>query len=190
MYRTVRNLHLIFGLLSLPYLLMYGISSVQMAHTKWFVNRPAVEQTSAALPAGISDSRVVVRELLLRGAVGGEITRASQKGDKLEMRVTRPGTVAFVTYSLPDGTTQIRTERANWIFLLNRLHHVAGVDHEYSATNVWGAALGIVAFLMLALGATGVYLWFQLHKERRIGTAILLVNVLFSVAMLIILRSA
>ena len=61
MYRILRNLHLFLGLFSCLFLLMYGVSSVQMSHNSWFRNRPAVTVTEYSLSPDTADARTVAR---------------------------------------------------------------------------------------------------------------------------------
>jgi hypothetical protein len=43
---------------------------------------------------------------------------------------------------------------------------------------------------LILLGATGVYMWFRIHNERRIGSVLLALNLCVSVILLILLRTA
>ena len=56
MYRYLRNTHLFLGLFCCLFVLMYGVSSVQMSHNTWFPSRPSV--TTA-----VSRSNAASREL-------------------------------------------------------------------------------------------------------------------------------
>lgn len=57
MRKWMRNIHLLMGLLSLPFLLMYGLSAVQMAHPKWFKPQPVLtKQTIAVSPEQVGDA--------------------------------------------------------------------------------------------------------------------------------------
>lgn len=49
MYRWFRNIHLWLGLLAFPMLMMYGISSIGMAHHAWFSGKPQVSERVAKL---------------------------------------------------------------------------------------------------------------------------------------------
>ena len=48
MYGFLRNTHLVLGLLFFPFVLLFGVSSVQFSHNDWFDREPnAVEMTVA-----------------------------------------------------------------------------------------------------------------------------------------------
>ena len=59
MYKWIRNTHLLIGLFACLFLLMYGVSSVQMAHNKWFSNRAnsRVQLQHDIAPHGCAEAR-------------------------------------------------------------------------------------------------------------------------------------
>ena len=73
--------------------------------------------------------------------------------------------------------------------LLNRLHHLNGFEHSNAAMNAWGWILAWISITLILLGATGVYMWFRIHNERRIGSILLAANLCVSIALLILLRT-
>ena len=58
MYPTLRTIHLLCGAFALPMLLMYGVSAVQMAHTKWFSLTPVISESTVQLSRDYSDGPV------------------------------------------------------------------------------------------------------------------------------------
>jgi hypothetical protein len=189
MYQYLRNTHLYLGLFCCLFVLMYGVSSVQMSHNTWFNLRPSVAVSTYTLATGIDDARAVARELN-RHDVRGEVTlvRSSPAGAAFSMQ--RPGTVYQVEYTAANGETKVRDNHAGFMGMMNRLHHVAGVKHEYWLINAWGWLVGIVSLGLMVLGATGIYLWFKLYKERLVGGILLALGLVYSVSLLIMLRTA
>ena len=61
MYKFIRNVHLLLASFSLPFLIMYGVSAVQMSHSTWFQMKPAVVEREVPLASGQSDARIVAR---------------------------------------------------------------------------------------------------------------------------------
>ena len=64
MYQTIRNIHLLLASFSLPFLVVYGASAVQMSHNSWFRLKPAVQERDFAVAAGQSDARAIAREVI------------------------------------------------------------------------------------------------------------------------------
>jgi hypothetical protein len=186
MYRVLRNTHLFLGITAMLFVLMYGVSSVQMAF-RWFSDEPQVTESRARIPETVADDpRAISRELSLRGELSNvEKTEAGYK-----FQVHRPGTVYEIDYQRSSREAKVRTETGGFMVMLNRIHHIAGTWHEYSLINVWGVLLGLVSGALLVLGATGIYLWFRIHSERLIGAVLLAVNLGICITLLVLVRTA
>ena len=190
MYKWLRNTHLLIGLFSFLFLLMYGVSSVQMAHNTWFDLKPAVTDSQAALAKGLDNPRDIARQLMDSGDVKGELQQIRKTGQGYGFRVVRPGTVYEVTYPADTGVTKIRTSVAGFMGMLNRIHHVGGVWHEFALTNVWGVFVGIISVMLVVLALTGIYLWFKIHTERVIGIILLALSLGYSLTLIVLIRNA
>lgn len=191
MYKTIRNLHLLFASFSLPFLVMYGMSAVQMSHPGWFQSKPAVQQRTLALAPGQADARRIARQVMEQDpAIRGEVTNVQSTGAGLALRIVVPGTVHDVKYDGTSGAAEITTTIAGVMGMLNRLHHWAGFWHEPLAMRVWAAAVALVSTALLLLGVTGLYMWFSRRSERRIGVVLLAVNLAFALTIIVLLRRA
>ena len=182
MYRYLRNTHLFTGLFCCLFLLMYGVSSVQMAHNRWFNLRPQV--TEAAYAVHGDNPRAVAMELMSDRGLRGEL--AQVRG--ASFRIVRPGTVYEVEYA--GGTAKVRTNVAGFMGMLNRIHHVGGLWHEYTLTNVWAFFVAVVSVGLLILGGTGIYLWFKIHAERVVGVVLLVIGLGFGLTLVVMIRTA
>lgn len=191
MYKFIRSVHLLLASLTLPFLLMYGVSAVQMAHGAWFTMKPAVRESALALPPGLTDARAVARAVSERAAeVRGELTNIKAAAREISFRVVVPGTVHEVRYQPDSGQAHLKTSVAGVMGMLNRLHHAAGLWHEPRALRLWGAAVGIVSAALLLLGASGLYMWFTRRSERRLGAVLLGLNLVVVLVLLGLMRHA
>jgi hypothetical protein len=191
MYRIIRNVHLLLASFSLPFLIMYGVSAVQMSHSTWFQMKPQVHEGELRLTPGQADARAVARELMSRDpAVEGEVTAIQSSDGGLTVRIVVPGTVHDVRYDAASGTTRVKTSIAGVMGMLNRLHHWAGLWHEPLPMKIWAVAVAVVSAALLLLGISGLYMWFTRRPERRIGLALLALNLAFAIAIITLLRRA
>jgi hypothetical protein len=184
MYRLLRDTHLLTGLFCGLFVLAYGMSAAQMAHSRWFSLKPQVTAQTFSIPAGL-DARAAARELMDRGLAGDLRDVAGTK-----FRIVRPGTVYDVRYDPAAGTAEVKTSRAGFWGILNRLHHARGLWHDYRPMNVWGGFVVLISAAMFVLGATGVYLWFQMYNERKIGLAIIVGSLAWSLTAAWLIRAA
>lgn len=191
MYLWLRNTHLWLGLLSVVFLLMYGLSSVQMAHNTWFKAKPAVTESRVPIrPESGGSARAVARELMDLHEMRGELAQVKETENGVKFRILRPGTVYEVDYSDLTREAHIRTNVASFMGLLNRIHHIAGVWHDYALINVWGVFIGLVSAGLLVLGLTGIYLWFKIHSEWLIGGVLLAIGLGYGLTLIVLLRMA
>ena len=185
MYRYLRNTHLILGLFCCLFLLMYAVSSVQMSHNRWFDNKPRVTESEVAVHGG--NPREVAAELMAQG-LRGELAAVFTTPLGASFRIVRPGTVYEVTWT--NGMAKIRTNEANFMGMLNRIHHIGGLWHDFKLMNVWAFFVGVVSAALLILGGTGIYLWFKIHEERMIGTVLLALGLGYGLTLIVLIRTA
>src|ERR1043165_1903359 len=115
-----------------------------MSHNRWFTNRPRVAEINFTLPAQIADARVVGRQLMDQFGLRGEVGQARVAPAQIVFNMGRPGTVYQVEYNPATGAARVRENRANFIGMLNRIHHAGGLWHEDLLPNGRGGAVGSV----------------------------------------------
>lgn len=191
MYRLMRSLHLGLGQFFLFFLLMYGASAVQMAHPAWFPMEPAVTEERLAVDPALAGSAPALAHLLREEhGLRGDLQRVDETPGGLSLRIVRPGTVHDVEYDRAAGAAQVRTSVATFMGMLNRIHHVGGLWHEYALINVWGLLVGLVSVGLVLLALSGIYLWFRIHRERRAGALVLGASLAVSLTLMVLIRLA
>ena len=184
----LRNVHLLLGLFCSCFVLMYAISSLQMSHNSWFPTKPIVTESQSKLPPHL-DARVASRLLMDQGLLG-EMMQVKLSDTNIQFRIQRPGTIYEIAYDLQSGQTQVKTNRVGLVGMLNRLHHINGLRHDYALLNLWSSALLFTSLTLIALGLTGICLWFKFHKERFIGGVILALSLPYGLGLILLMRSA
>ena len=191
MYRLIRNVHLALGVGFTLVWLMYGLSSVQMAHPDWFPMEPERSEARVAVaPTAAPDARALSVALAERGAVRGDVRSPATAGDTLRFQVVRPGTVHQVSYVAGAATATVVTNVGGFMTMLNRLHHYGGFWHVWGPLDLWGLLVALASVGLMVLGVSGIYLWFRTYGERRLGTALLGFSLAFGVAMTVLIRAA
>jgi hypothetical protein len=190
-YRWLRNTHLVLGLLAFPFLLMYGASAVQMAHPSWFSGKAEImEKEVQVSPSDGEDGRSLARALMGQYGLRGELHAVTPTDFGYRLEIGRPGTEYEIEYSAQAGKAKIRTSVRSFMLLLNRIHHIAGLRHQFRLSNAWGTFVIVVSIALILLSLTGIYLWFHFHSERRIGTWLLGFNLVYSLVLIVLIRIA
>jgi hypothetical protein len=191
MYRFLRNIHLLLGLSCCVFLLMYGFSAFQMAHGRFFNLRPVTTASTHEIdPSSAASARAVALELMSRYGMRGELAQVREQPNGWQFRIVWPGTVYEVAFDRETRKADVKTNVANVLGMLNRIHHLRGIDHEFPVLNMWGVAVLVVSLMLMALGITGIYLWFQLHSERITGAVLLALSLSYSLTLIILIRNA
>jgi hypothetical protein len=174
MYRWVRNLHLISGLIVSAVLLMYAVSGFAMAHRGRLSTAPEIEShrvaasvDASALAAAGGDperrdlERRIRNELGLRGRL--EHSRPSDGGG-WTLIFRRPGTE--VELSLPArGPAQLKTTRSGAADTLDRMHQFRGYSGE-PLHLLWAAVVDLTSLALVLFAVSGVYMWYVVKRDR------------------------
>jgi len=184
-YKFLRHLHLVLGLLLFWVIMMYAVSAVQMAHKIRIV--PVVTESDVmAMPA--LGPRPLADELMEKNGLSGEMGEVTPIPGGYRFAVNRAGGDTKVSYERKTGKTHLRASDTGFWGVLNRLHHFHGLHNQTGVRNLWGWTVLLASLALFVLGGTGIFMWFRLHKERTIGLVLLSANVVVSVVLLIALR--
>jgi hypothetical protein len=173
-YQKLRAVHLGTALFSLVFLLAYGIGAVEFAHRKWMARPEESTVETRRFAPGVTDARILAREWR------GELAAIENSAGALKFRVTTSlGRTFEVNYSIATGETTVKTTTVSFVRMLAWMH----VSRGY-----WAYAAVLVSLGLLTLGATGIYLWFQNHKEQWIGGSLVVVEVVFALGLIVSMR--
>ena len=183
MYRWTRELHLYFGLFVSPFLLLFGVSVFFLNHAKVAVDRWTSVDTvrDVRVPAGLEllRGREAVdraREMLPQLGVTGEIgfTRFVAATRHFVFPVSRPGMETTVEVDL-DARSAVVSRRATSVLeafaYLHKMpgpHNVA-IRGYWVGIQVWRYFADATIYLLLFISLSGIYLWWTIKAERRIG---------------------
>ena len=191
MFRLIRNVHLILGLVFFFYAILFALSSPVIIYRAWLkLTREDQERTMQVAAESAQTPRALALELMQNHGLKGELRDIKQKGEEIRFSIVRPGTQSNVTYSGSSGEAKIKTRREGFLDTLVNLHTNHGFWHDFVPSNAWSllSLLGSVGLFLL--GATGIYLWFCHHEERLIGAVILALGLIYSLTTLVLSRTA
>ena len=192
MYRWMRNAHLILGLVALPMLLMYGISAIGMSHPAWFSGKRQVnEKVVQFYPSPEKyDGRALARELMQQFGLRGVLQTVEPTPHGYHLQIARVGTSCAIDYNQQTGEAKIRTTTLTFMGMLNRVHHIGTVRSPSQAVNALGVLVFFASVCLILLALSGIYLWFQFHRERVIGALLLALSLGYGLTFMILIRIA
>jgi len=191
MYHWLRNTHLFFGSFCFLSVLMYSVSSIEMAHGSWFHGEPVVTSYRFSIsPENAGSVRAVARELMDRHGLHGELRQGNPSLEGYQFNIVRPGTGFVIRYNRATGTAEVEKREWGFMRMLVRIHETSALYNNHWVSNMWGAFTGIASVGLITLALTGIYLWFRIHKERKIGAVLLILSLGYSLTAMVLLRLA
>jgi hypothetical protein len=187
LYRWLRDLHLYFGLFISPFILLFAASVFYLNHAKLSpgAGEPADTYRDLSIPDGFD--RLKGREAVDRAKailpqvdVGGEIgfLRYVAKDRHLIFPVSKAGSEATVDVDLDARTASVKRRSMNLWESLSYLHKMPGphnvaIRGNWIGTQVWRVLADVTIYLLLFISSSGVYLWWAIKAERRVGLTLL-----------------
>lgn len=192
-YRVLRDLHLALAAFLAPFVLLYVVSALQMAHPRLGQRVPFTKQTwETTLPGAtqLASPEAVLDALRASHDLRGELLESAHAGGTTTLRVARPGRRYTIEVEAATRLAKVSEEISSATFLLNRLHHASGLGNREPAANAWGVAVLLVCVGLVALVASGILMWLERPKERRVGLAIFATSLVLGLALMISIRLA
>ena len=174
-----RRTHLYLGMLLLPWVAMYALSTVVFNHHEWFgLRRPAdviwqplwEKDYAIAIPAGNDGLRDTVRRLLTENGVTGPFG-VQRQGQRLAINVPNFRKPTRLTYDIAGQKLRAEQRKNSGVDVLIRLHERTSYGHGGVLNNLWAFFVDAFCVATLLWILTGLYLWWKLSATRVWGFA-------------------
>lgn len=172
-----RRTHLYLGMLLLPWMLMYALSTVLFNHGDYFkASRAATppwlplweRDCTVEVPPGPDALRATAQRILddngLKGAFG-----VQRQGPRLNINVQNFRQPIRVTYDVEGRKLRAEKKNTSWVEVLIRLHQRIGYGQPGLLNQLWAIFVDVFCVTTLVWIATGLYLWWKLPVTRGWG---------------------
>jgi hypothetical protein len=175
----IRRTHLYLGMLLMPWLLVYGLSTLALNHGDWFKShRPADpqfvllwdRQQPLTVPLQEGNLREVVRGILDAQKLEGPFF-AQQQGRRININVQNFIEPTKLTYDLDRQMLRAEKKKFSWVEVLIRLHFRVGYNDAGPLATIWPIIVDLFCVTMLIWIITGLILWWKVRESRRWGWA-------------------
>lgn len=177
-----RKFHNYIGLCLLLFVWLFSVSGLVLNHSKWSAaqfwkqRRETTADRVITAPTATGDLAIasdLMRQLGIVGEIGE--TKRDQRG-AFEFQVVRPGVIWRVQARLDSARAVVTETRLNKWGVMDALHKLTGVNMDQPAlqpdwilTRLWRLAMDALAFGLIVLVLSGVYLWWRLTVKRSSG---------------------
>jgi hypothetical protein len=187
LYRWTRDLHLCLGLFVSPFVIAFAVSVFFLNHAKVdpAVAASVVTIRDVTIPAGLDVARgreaaERARELVNQAGLTGEIgfVRYVRSEQRVVIPVSRPGLEATVDVDLARRVAVISQRPTGLLESVAYLHkmpgpHNADLRGNWFWIRLWRWLADWTVYALLFISASGLYLWFAIKAERRVGLALI-----------------
>lgn len=187
-----RKLHIHIGLFLLLFIWLFSLSGLLLNHDGWqfakfWEQRKQNETvTEITFPAQL-DSAALLRAVMGKLEISGEVTNVKYSADALDFRVTSPGKGKELHIDRLNGTVTQKEYKLNIWGKIRTLHTFNGVDKNnikkeanWLVTSVWKFAMDGIAILLVFLCISSWLMWYKIRKDYRWGVVVLAIGFLAS----------
>jgi hypothetical protein len=167
-----RRTHLYLGLFLIPWLLMYGLSSILISHNTWFrsaqspVWRTLFERDYHRAVPENAELREVAREILKDCNLEGAFWVQRPNADELRINRFRFWNDTRLTYSIKDQRLRAEQQQYPWNQVLVRLHFRGGFLQPTVWDTLWAVLVDVACVGILIWVASGLIMWWRLVRLR------------------------
>ena len=183
-YLWSRDIHLYVGLFVSPYVIVFALSTILLNHNWNFRGNPVVEEWEGQVQLAeglepLEQGFHILEQLGLEGQVGARKVPAARAqlfpGQEVFMvGVNKLGQNTRVEVDPETGTARIKQTTTGAMRAIIEMHmgpgpHAPRSFMNWSFSKIWAAMSDSVVYMLLFLSISGVYLWYVLKAERKIG---------------------
>jgi hypothetical protein len=172
-----RRTHLYLGMLLLPWVAMYALSTVVFNHREHFLKfRPTDPQYlplwekdyAIDVPSGTDALRETARRIIVDSGLSGGFG-VQRQGQRLAINIPNFFQPTRLTYEIEGKKLRAEKRKTSWVEVLTRLHERTGYGRGGFLNNLWAMIVDVFCVTTLVWIATGLYLWWNLPGVRRWG---------------------
>jgi hypothetical protein len=187
LYRWLRDLHLYFGLFVSPFILLFAASVFYLNHGKLIVGTDLQAETYRDLqipegfdrlkgPEAVARAKAILPQVGVAGEIG--FLRYVPNDRHLIFPVSKAGSEATVDVDIDRRSATVKRRSMGLSESISYLHKMPGphnvaIRGNWIGTQAWRVLADATIYLLLFISMSGVYLWWAIRAERRIGLALL-----------------
>jgi hypothetical protein len=180
--RINRRTHLYLGLFLIPWLFMYGLSSLIIIHQSWFrsdkdktlelvFERPYSRSVDLSGNNNEPALRSAAQEILKDCNMEGAFWVDKPKPDMLHIDRFSFRDSVSLTYSVKEQKLKAERRRMAWPQVATRMHFRGGYGQPSLLDKFWGLLVDVACVAIIIWVASGLIMWWRLPRLRAWGAA-------------------
>ena len=174
---VLRRVHLYLGMLLIPWVIMYALSTLTFNHRDWFrgqFNQADSwtqlweEEFKADVPRQQPKLKEWARSVLDENGIKGGFN-VRQNPQSVLINLIQFRNPIRVTYQKNEGQLLAEQKRTTLAEMMVRMHVRHGYGRDGVLYDSWAFVVDLVCFAIIAWIATGLYLWWKIPATRKAG---------------------
>jgi hypothetical protein len=176
MSRLVRRIHMFTGLFLAPWMVMYALSTLVMAHHEYvnslYASKRPVMAKERELNCSRSFATNVTRDAIAQqilndlGMDGAHSVSGGRDGGPLVIQRQHALPQRRITFDAVKGKIAIEREEFRTPTILERMHRRRGYNHPYALEDTWGFTVEAAVVAMVFWSLSGIWLAWEIRKTR------------------------
>jgi hypothetical protein len=176
--RLIRRIHMYTALFLGPWMLMYALSTLVMAHREYVASfysskKPAMRTEreldySRSFPTNATREEIGLQILRDLGLDGTHAVSGGRNGKPLVINRQHAFIPRRITYDPTKAKVAIEREAFRSSNFLERMHRRRGYN-SYPLENTWGFTVDVAVIAMMFWSLSGIWLWWELKSTRGWG---------------------
>jgi hypothetical protein len=171
-----------------PWLIMYAASTFVMNHRAWFHPAPQGpppfqkerEQTfRGRLPEEAAPRDIAVAVLRDLDLDGAHSVNASPDKQRITIVRQEADSARRIVFTPADNRVVIEKQVVQMPAVLERMHRRRGFQHPYALEDTWAFSVDLVITAIVFWALSGLWLWWEMKKTRKLGFAFGLAGCVF-----------
>ena len=173
--RINRRTHLYLGLVLIPWVMMYGISSFIISHHDWFRSdheppwEPLFEREYHHAADQQADVRAVSREILKENGLEGAFYAQRPNPDELRINRNTFFDQTRLTYFIKEQKLRAERQHLRWDQVILRMHFRGGYNQPLFLTKLWAVMVDLACVGILLWITSGLIMWWRVARTRLWG---------------------
>jgi len=175
----IRRVHMYLGLFLVPWMVMYALSTLAMAHRPFVASFYPTKNPKLTLERELDYSRTFTagataqeraRQILQDlGLEGRHSVSRVKEGEPLVINRLHALFLRRITFDPKTNKLTVQREDFRGLTFLERMHRRAGFQDPYVVENTWAFTADLAVATLVFWALSGVWLWWELRPTRLWG---------------------
>ena len=179
-FKVIQKIHLYASFVIASFLLMYFLTGAVMIMGKIFPRKNVKSISEKVVWKNNMAEDEAINNISTQYCIHGVKNKIIKANGGRNYIFTRPGYRAEIIFTEGQDSIQVKINKGTFWSAMNDFHRLRGFTGSWTH-KVWAVLYDLSCIALLVFAFTGVYLWWKLERNKRIGTIFIFLSTGLSV---------